>query len=515
MRCLSKSTFKVPQIDRSQLLNYLAIFAIGFGVLVRLIQYFSNRSLWRDEASLALNLVHRSYFQLLQPLDHNQAAPPGFLWIEKLALQLFGHSEYSLRLFPLIAGFVSLFALYKLGRWGVSELALPMAILLMACLKYPVRYSVQVKQYSSDVMVVLLLCLLLIPLRDRILKIGQTLLIGVLGAIAIWMAYPAIFALGGVEFANLILAPYRKRISLILNRSLAYCIWIVSCVSLYFLTTANAMKNQALQSAWGPEYPESITDLGWIFVSFRQFFDNPLGFHGIAEETAAIVFLIGCFAFLKSSVFRNNRYRLLILVSPILTTLVATYFHKYPFRTRLILFLTPFFILIIVQGISFLLFKSNTFKYSWLVGVIVAFIILLPPTIDAIGLILRPEARTEVRPIIEYIKIHKVPEDGIYVDSRGSPDQLKYYFEKYGFTTSDYIFGYGDFLNPTQFSEQGWQDFQQHSQLLGNKRRIWFIFSGLGPLDQSFVKPHLDRIGRELDYFKQPGAFTYFYQLNK
>ncbi len=52
-----------------------------FGVVVRLVQYLNNRSIWFDEANLALNIVNRSYFQLLSPLDNNQAAPPGFLWI--------------------------------------------------------------------------------------------------------------------------------------------------------------------------------------------------------------------------------------------------------------------------------------------------------------------------------------------------------------------------------------------------------------------------------------------------
>ncbi|MDY7021785.1 MAG: hypothetical protein SWJ54_10560, partial [Cyanobacteriota bacterium] len=84
-------------LNRSTTLSIVFVF---FGILVRLVQYLHNRSLWFDEANLALNIVNRSYLQLLSPLDNNQAAPPGFLWIEKLSIQLFGNNEYALRLFP-------------------------------------------------------------------------------------------------------------------------------------------------------------------------------------------------------------------------------------------------------------------------------------------------------------------------------------------------------------------------------------------------------------------------------
>ena len=52
---------------------------LALGVLLRLRAYFHNRALWLDEVYLALNLVPRSYAELLQPLDHDQGAPLGFL----------------------------------------------------------------------------------------------------------------------------------------------------------------------------------------------------------------------------------------------------------------------------------------------------------------------------------------------------------------------------------------------------------------------------------------------------
>ena len=66
----------------------ISLLIICFGILVRVIQYLYNRSLWADEAVLALNIVNRSYLELLQPLDYEQGAPIAFLWVEKLAIQI-------------------------------------------------------------------------------------------------------------------------------------------------------------------------------------------------------------------------------------------------------------------------------------------------------------------------------------------------------------------------------------------------------------------------------------------
>jgi len=76
---------------------------IVFGILVRLRQYLFDRSLWLDESFLALNIIHRSAAGLLKPLDYNQAAPLGFLLLQKAAARYLGSGELVLRLRPIQA----------------------------------------------------------------------------------------------------------------------------------------------------------------------------------------------------------------------------------------------------------------------------------------------------------------------------------------------------------------------------------------------------------------------------
>lgn len=495
-------------MNSPKLLNYLALFAILFGVIIRCFQYLSNRSLWGDEASLALNIVDRSYLELLQPLDYNQAAPPGFLWIEKLAVQLFGNNEYALRFFPLIAGIASLFALYELAKRSVSLLALPIALILFATLKEPLYYATEVKQYSSDVMIGLLLYLLLTPLQNQLLTKTKILLIGGLGVVAIWLSHPAIFILVALEATNFILTPASSRKTVLINRLSIYFIWVIGFAYLYFLTLANTAKNQNLQDAWKPEYPQSILDFTWLLTSLRRFFDQPLGFR-IMHEVAILVFIIGSIILI-----RKNKQMFLLLISPLVVTLIAAYFHKYPFRSRLILFLTPFFILIIAEGVAFLISQFNSHQKTKIIaGLIITSLLIFPPLIQSSIFFFYPETRHEVRPIVEYIKANQKPDDGIFL-AGGSPDQFDYYAARYGYSKSMYfILPYDDFFNPETFSEQTWEEIKRTTPHLQNKQRIWFVVSGLRRAREVIVKPSLDRIGQKLDYFSKPGSLTYLYQI--
>ena len=82
------------------------LLALGAGLRIGL--FLGNRSLWIDEARLALNILHKGPRELLGPLEAGQAAPPGFLLLVKASEQIFGGGEPALRLVPLLWGLASL-----------------------------------------------------------------------------------------------------------------------------------------------------------------------------------------------------------------------------------------------------------------------------------------------------------------------------------------------------------------------------------------------------------------------
>src|SRR5215218_9288249 len=144
-------------VDRTALLTWLALGAIAFGVVLRLVRYFADRSLWLDESLLSINLMTRSYRGLLETLDYNQGSPIGFLWAERFVLDLFGDSELALRLFPLLVGLASLGLFYLVSRSILDQVGTLVGMILFATMEPFVRYSAEVKQYGLDVAVSLAL----------------------------------------------------------------------------------------------------------------------------------------------------------------------------------------------------------------------------------------------------------------------------------------------------------------------------------------------------------------------
>ena len=81
------------------------LFLVNLGIALRFRQYLFNRSLWFDEASLALNVVDRDVTTLLtEPLAYLQTAPPGFLVAARSMVVALGPFDWALRLVPFIAG---------------------------------------------------------------------------------------------------------------------------------------------------------------------------------------------------------------------------------------------------------------------------------------------------------------------------------------------------------------------------------------------------------------------------
>src|SRR5205807_9426284 len=104
-------TFR-PTTSVSRLL--LLLLALGTAARVR--YYAAHTSYWYDEAYLLLNVFHRSWLELLEPLQDDQAAPPLFLWCLRALYRTIGGGEWAMRLPALVTGLLALAALVPLAR---------------------------------------------------------------------------------------------------------------------------------------------------------------------------------------------------------------------------------------------------------------------------------------------------------------------------------------------------------------------------------------------------------------
>ena len=484
---------------------------IGFGLLVRSIQYFSNRSLWADESVLALNIVNRSYSELLQPLDYDQAAPIGFLMVQKLAIQLFGNNEYALRLFPFIGSILAFGLFYRFADRFLSRNAIILSVVLFTTLEYLVYYASEVKQYSTDVTVALLVACLFIQIIDRPLNLTRFIAYALIGSTAIWFSHPAVFSLAGFGTIALYLAWKNRQTQRAIALGSIYLSWATSFLIFYQLSLTFISGNKNLRTHWKSAFPDSWFDFNWLLERINKFFGNPLGFHeGILVDVAIVIFAIGCFA-----LWKRNRFALSVLLVTPGFTLLAAYLQRYPFRYRLLLFLTPFVICIIAEGIVYLWEKSRS-KPKWvqvLAGIAIA-AILVPPLFDTSRLLISPLRREEIVPVIEHVKANQQEGDRLYIFQRGIY-QFKYYAPKYGYQPGDYIIGVEDLSDGEEVTPAEWQRYQEDFDRLRGNPRVWVLFSHVDgvPEEKETVVNYFKTIGKELDYFERPGAFVYLYDL--
>ncbi|MCU0495104.1 MAG: glycosyltransferase family 39 protein, partial [Chloroflexaceae bacterium] len=327
--------------------RWLPWLLIGFGASIRVAQYLANRALWIDEAFLALNITRRPLDQLLfQPLDFAQAAPPGFLLLQWLAVQALGTSEFALRLVPLLASLAALPLFYMVARQLLPPVGMLVALALFALLEPLVYYASEVKQYSSDMALVLLIYVVVLGVQERGLNWRNGLALALVGALAMWCSHPVLFVLGGVGLSLALLALLARQWRQLAGLAAIGLAWAVSLAALYVISLQPIRANSVLNSFWNDRFmplpPRSMADILWFVDAFFQPFQNPAGFQNHAAGVAIACFLIGAGALaLKRSPW------LLFLVTPNLLALLASGLHLYPYAYRLLLFSVPAMLLLI------------------------------------------------------------------------------------------------------------------------------------------------------------------------
>jgi hypothetical protein len=496
--------------DRMRTIACLVICA--FGVLLRLWRYSANRSLWFDEALLALNIVHRPFARLLQPLDNDQGAPIAFLFSEKALIDLFGNKDYVLRLFPLVAGTVAIFLMWKVVEDYVGGIGAKFALLSFAICEALIYYASEVKQYSSDVLACLLLLAITPPCLDGRNGPKSIILFGFLAGAMVWFSHPAVFVISAIFVVLLWDASMSKEPAAIRFRRLAsitgaaalcgISFFILFLVSLRFLAS-NVGLLSYWQDAFMPIPPWQ--DLFWFLKAWYSLLNNLLGLPLVSAGMGTVLFIVGCV-----SLFLKNWKLASVLISPLIFVLAASGLHKYPFSGRLMLFSVPILLLIIAEGFErarLLLGRIAPRIGVWgTVGL--ASLLLYAPLSVAVANFSRPPMKEDIKPAMSYLHRYRAPAEVIYV-YHGAVPAFEYYAAVFGFQKDDYIVG-------TPSSEEP-ETYMKRIDMLKGREQAWFIFSHICSTcrvdeQENFLK-YLDKVGTRLAFFQSEGASVYSYGL--
>ena len=472
---------------------------VGFGVILRFHQYLKNRALWTDEVLLAFNLRSLGFHDVLQPLAHNQAAPIGFLLLQKCTLKLFGNSEYALRLMPLIAGILSIVLIYELAKGILRPKAVPIAIALFSLSIPLVYYSSEVKQYSTDVMIALFLLLLACKTLHSKLDLRWLFFLGIAGTLSIYFSHPSIFVLGAVGSTFLLHTVRSNERNKIYNICILCGVWLISFFVNYWFFLSKNLKNDYLIEFWADVNaymtfpPTSVQDIWGYFLKLFDIMEYPGGF--ALKGLAAFLMFIGVMVLNKE---KKDECRLLLF--PLLFVSIASVLRKYPFADRLILFLVPTILILISEGLLEVTERSKQIS-PWFGAILIVFFILHPYGFEV-------KKRENSRPAIEYIRNHWKEGDKAYIHN-GAEAPFRYYYQPYGFHREDFIIGI--------YAPEEWVRYKQELNKMVGSHRVWVLFSLLFESRIQEVNMFLfflGEMGTKCDEFHAEGFSVYLYDLS-
>ncbi len=459
----------------------------AFGAALRLWQYAVEASLWADEANMALNIVERPLGSLLGPLDYRQVAPPGWLLLQKAAVTLLGEGERALRLVPLLGSLAAL----PLG-WHVARRVLPaglgppLALGLLATGLPFIFYAAQAKPYATDVAVALLLLALALAVHLDGPGHGRAFSLGLAGAIAPWLSYPAILVDAGVVAAlaaAAFLGRARGRAPRWRPLVLVALAWGVSVAGAVFWARGTVTPDDTLymQRFWAHDFmplpPREMRDLGWPIARLTTIY----GGGGLRYPAPGIFLALAVLG--AWELWRRDRVRGWLLLAPIAATFGAAALHVYPFEPRVVLFLVPACLVLTAAGPEALGRLAGTQRQR-----VVTLATVACAALALLGLLRNPPpyAPEPLKPVLQAMRQAWQPGDRMYVYYGGEKAFL-YYARRYGFAAADFVMGRCAREDPRLYLRE--------LDAFRGAARVWLVVTHAVPEETTALRSYLDRIG--------------------
>jgi Dolichyl-phosphate-mannose-protein mannosyltransferase len=418
---------------RPHLVAIVSYTLIGVGAALRLTEFLANRSLSRDETLLALNITDRSWSALLRTLDFNQGAPIGFLTMQKLFATIFGPSDQSLRLFPLIASVLSVVMFFVLAREVVTPAAVPVAVGLFSVSDPLLQYSSSSKQYGIDVLVAVTAFWAWARVIDTDQPRRDFGLLAAVGAISIWLSHASAFVMAGIFIAMIGTALARRNWPRLVGAVVASFGWLTS-LGIFLVTSIQNLEGvqRSLVSLPGA-YSDSelasgaLDTQGTLRVSlgaFRYIASVPHVLEYGTYDAGAVIALVATLVAGGGLIVVATRSpeKAVVLVAPLVLMVIAWGLHRYPLLGRTQLFLIPGYFLFLAQGITSAVTNSRR-TWTRLASLTMAGMIVLTVVAPAVGMSSKFRPQENMKPVLNYLTDEQRPRDTLFV----------YYTAQYGF----------------------------------------------------------------------------------
>lgn len=311
---------------------------ILLGIYFRLGLYLSKIPIWLNEAMLSLSFIDRDFFGMFVPLEANQKTPPLFCALTLLIVKIFGFRELSFRLIPFICGNLSLFVFFIfLKNYLKSKISIILGLFIFAANYLLIYYSNEFKPYSSDVFICLLLLLCYKKIHLQGISVKKVILYTIISVLLVLFSFPCMFIIPAMLITKFI---EEKHIT---YKALFIPLGIVFICIYYCFIYSYLYQEEILELEW---------QTGFLKLSFSSFYNmfNELftaiinNFNPIFLKYILLIMLSG----LILLYFEKKIYALLI-TNIFLIAAAASMLKVYPMTERMVLYLFPIIIFLIVK----------------------------------------------------------------------------------------------------------------------------------------------------------------------
>lgn len=447
-----------------------------FGAFLRL-YHIAYKSLWLDEAVLFW-ISQGSLADIVAANAIHNSAPPLFPLLVNF-LSRIGQSEATLRSLSLLAGVASIPVMYCLARQFLSRESAYLPTLLVALSVTQIKYSQQVREYSTAFLCSLLILLTLCEYR-RNPRLTNSVLLLLIWVVSMFVQYGLALLMFGLSLGMLFnLAMRTKNRSQrdvtrqLLQWGIIQIPLLGSAVAVYFLSLkyelrlggfgASPTSNYLRDSYWihSQDAIDSITSLCRLIVNKT---------YALFDFSYPYPFLLLFFVSLGIYWMFRTRQRLLItmLITPWLITLILACSKLYPYSgVRQNIYLVPMIYIMAGSGLDYMLKCAENQRVPIIVVAVVVFVL------NGVGPTRQYFQSTEpehMRPIAQTLLGLIRPEDKIYV-YYGAKPAFTYYFRDH-LDKYQCIYGVQSREDPTNYLQQVERVTEEYET-----GRLWAVFS--------------------------------------
>lgn len=360
--------FQKAKNNPIQLIGFLLI---GTGIFIRFYYQFIEWTFSGDEINLGKEILKNEYLDLIRPFKNKQSAPPLFILIEK-AFSYLGKIHISLRIFTFFTSCVSLLLFERLIRKQVPSYIYLLLLVIITVNPFIYYNSLTLKQYSLDLMMGLLSVSIFLKEKNffkTYLFFTIWCFISNIGAFFsagfIMYAFIEEFHLKNAIFNKTNIRLYIKRVLPFLLAPLLYLV--------YFMWFINQPGADAMQSYmvyyWNSQFlPLDTGVFEWIAIQGFKIFFFFYSTYYLIGGIMLIFLMLGFYSFILKQKNRTHEklHKIMLIYSVgILIHLILSSLKLYPFSDRLYLYMAPFILLLLGEGIIFskiYILKKTKFK---------------------------------------------------------------------------------------------------------------------------------------------------------